>query len=270
MRRRNKRTGPGGLFCAGYVAAIVLCMSASVTGQPSGDCCYDHPYPGCQDPPCEFEICMIFPECCDIEWLPHCTDAAHMNPACNCGGSEPEPCCFGDGHCEMLTPDDCVIMEGISYPGGQCHGTEEACCTPDGLCLMADPYCCEVDHLGVPVFGAQCAFFTEACCDSFPPEGCQDTDPVCCEVSSGWLPGEAMCLGDNNGTGVDDACETIEPEACCFPDGSCLDGLLPDDCTHQGGTPQGSGSVCTGTTEACCIDDGTGVGMFCVDRKSVV
>ncbi len=52
---------------------------------------------------------------------------------------------------------------------------------------------------------------------------------------------------------------TAQPEACCLPDGTCVD-LLPDDCVNQGGTPQGLGTVCSGLTEACCLADGT-----CVD-----
>jgi hypothetical protein len=52
-------------------------------------------------------------------------------------------------------------------------------------------------------------------------------------------------------------------EACCFQDGSCQD-LDPRDCTAQGGTPQGVGSVCASTncppppaTGACCLSDGS-------------
>jgi len=35
----------------------------------------------------------------------------------------------------------------------------------------------------------------------------------------------------------------IQPEACCFPDGSCAE-LTPADCINQGGTPQGPGTTC--------------------------
>ncbi len=36
-------------------------------------------------------------------------------------------------------------------------------------------------------------------------------------------------------------------EACCFPNGTCVD-LLADDCVAQGGEPQGLGAVCETTT----------------------
>ena len=34
-----------------------------------------------------------------------------------------------------------------------------------------------------------------------------------------------------------------EPEACCFPNTSCVD-YTPDDCTARGGQPQGPGTTC--------------------------
>jgi hypothetical protein len=51
-----------------------------------------------------------------------------------------------------------------------------------------------------------------------------------------------------------------QPEACCFPNGSCAD-LLPPDCVAQGGTPQGVGTncatvTCPQPTEACCFPGG--------------
>ncbi|UCG59061.1 MAG: PASTA domain-containing protein, partial [Phycisphaerales bacterium] len=38
----------------------------------------------------------------------------------------------------------------------------------------------------------------------------------------------------------------LEPQACCFADGSCLD-LTPEDCIAQGGTPRGAGTTCATT-----------------------
>ena len=45
------------------------------------------------------------------------------------------------------------------------------------------------------------------------------------------------------------------PEACCLPDGTCVD-LPPTDCRLRDGRPQGPGTACSGTTIACCLDDG--------------
>ena len=64
--------------------------------------------------------------------------------------------------------------------------------------------------------------------------------------------------------------ETLEkekPEACCYPDGSCVDETAAS-CTANGGTPQGSGTDCSTTTcpqptEACCYPDGS-----CVDETA--
>ncbi|MFN0152497.1 MAG: hypothetical protein ACKVU1_17485 [bacterium] len=48
-----------------------------------------------------------------------------------------------------------------------------------------------------------------------------------------------------------------DPVACCYPDGDCKD-VPPEDCTNEGGTPQGGGTKCDTTTctpprlGACC------------------
>jgi len=52
-----------------------------------------------------------------------------------------------------------------------------------------------------------------------------------------------------------------EPEACCFPDGTCQD-LFPVDCFNQNGTPMGMGTACAFIDcpvfdEACCLPDGS-------------
>ncbi|MCK4340197.1 MAG: hypothetical protein KAY37_00550 [Phycisphaerae bacterium] len=43
------------------------------------------------------------------------------------------------------------------------------------------------------------------------------------------------------------------PEACCLPDGTCID-VDPNDCEQQDGVPQGPETVCT-AEEACCLPD---------------
>jgi hypothetical protein len=56
--------------------------------------------------------------------------------------------------------------------------------------------------------------------------------------------------------------EVAVTEACCFPDGNCVD-LTVAECIEKGGTPQGTGTDCASTdcptpepTEACCLPDG--------------
>ena len=56
-------------------------------------------------------------------------------------------------------------------------------------------------------------------------------------------------------------CQSDPPEACCYPDGSCLE-AAPDVCTGAGGTPQGSGTDCNSVScpqpaQACCFTDGS-------------
>jgi hypothetical protein len=46
------------------------------------------------------------------------------------------------------------------------------------------------------------------------------------------------------------------PEACCLPDGSCVD-VTPDVCHQMSGASQGPGTACSGVTIACCLPDGS-------------
>ncbi len=64
------------------------------------------------------------------------------------------------------------------------------------------------------------------------------------------------------------------PEACCLPDGTCID-VPPNDCLNFGGTPMGPGTICAQTDcvfpdeQACCLPDGTCVVVpptECIDR----
>ena len=203
-------------------------------------------------------------------------------------------CCFPGGLCVDMDSLDCQMQGGV--PQGQfCTGTVEACCLPDGGCLMIDPLCCDEEG-GVVVIGGICAGWTEACCDSFLPYGCMDADPTCCEPAlGGWLPGEPFCQGDGNGNLIDDACETQEEgaccygaefesctvttqddceinlmgvyqgdgtmcegmEACCLPDGTCVDADALCCRNELGGIPAGAATLCAGLTVACCFDDGS-------------
>lgn len=46
-----------------------------------------------------------------------------------------------------------------------------------------------------------------------------------------------------------------DEEACCFPDGTCMN-MLTQACIDAGGNPQGPGTSCT-VAEACCLPDGS-------------
>ena len=56
-------------------------------------------------------------------------------------------------------------------------------------------------------------------------------------------------------------CGAPVAEACCMPNGTCID-VTPANCTASGGTPQGCRTtcatvMCTPPTEACCMPNGT-------------
>ena len=236
--------------------------------------------------------------CESYTWTDPTSASEYMS--CRCSPlPQPEACCFVDGRCQDLDPPTCLAIDGMPQgPGTFCLGMQ-ACCLPDGSCVMADAICCddlggipqglnsfctEPQACCVPIMiepGIMCRDLDPLCCDDFggTPQGlgtvcgdqppiacclpdgtCWNVDRLCCDELGG-TPGFApQCLGDQNGNGIDDACET---EACCFaPDGHCLD-LVWTDCIAQGGTPQGPGTGCVNMLMACCVPDATG-GIRCL------
>jgi hypothetical protein len=87
-----------------------------------------------------------------------------------------------------------------------------------------------------------------------PGELCQvfvDGNPTGSPAASSLsFPPDAMITCD---------CPTQEEEEACCVQLSCFT-TTPSDCLANGGTPQGPGTNCTGTLEACCLPDDT-----CVD-----
>jgi hypothetical protein len=79
----------------------------------------------------------------------------------------------------------------------------------------------------------------------------------CAAVVGTLLPG-AMCLGDLNTNGLDDACEGATlgraPRGCCLPDGQCLS-MTIEHCLQAGGTPP-MGGMCLGDADSNGVDDG--------------
>ena len=83
-----------------------------------------------------------------------------------------EACCLPEGVCTNLGPTVCLDLNGTpGGPGSLCTGERVACCMPDGSCQQMDWYCCAT--------------------------GGGQPSPL----------GYEQCLGDNDGSGVDDACE---------------------------------------------------------------
>ncbi|MCK4341914.1 MAG: hypothetical protein KAY37_09355 [Phycisphaerae bacterium] len=219
--------------------------------QETGACC-DWGTLDCWDGVDEYECYNLCPWC---EWLGPGTTCA-----VDCQLQETGACCDWDTlDCwDGMSEADCYNMyPGYDWlgPGSTCIDDcvlpDEGCCLPSGQCWDLPINECLMKE-GNPQ-GQLCTGTIEACC--LPDGSCLEIDLLCCDDLGG-VPGyEPLCLGDLNGNGIDDACEA--PEACCMEDGTCVDGVNPGNCIAQGGTPQGPGSICTGTLEACCLVDGT-------------
>jgi hypothetical protein len=203
--------------------------------------------------------------------------------------AETEACCLPGGSCLNLPPDDCTNMDGTPQgPGTSCGpvmacclsdgacinadslccvnelggvpqglGTncepEEACCMPDGKCRMLTPICC-IDMGGTPMGpGTQCGLALAACCLG---DTCLTIDSLCCMELGGTIPPEWpwFCLGDNDLSGIDDACEAPLKGACCLPEGGCVY-VNPGGCEALGGEYKGDATLCQGDNNANGVDD---------------
>jgi len=210
---------------------------AGGTCSPNADCTSDasgqvsFTYTGSAGPGIdEIEACFV-----DDQQVVQCSQIAEkewIQPI------PPEACCFPDGWCIDLFPDDCLAQGGIPQGESTVCTESEACCFQDDTCAMVDPLCCD-DLGGVPLGAGSVCLGMEACC--LPDDTCVMADALCCVNELGGTP-----------QGAGTVC--TQPEACCFPDDTCqmLDPLC---CVDQGGVPQGAGSVCLGQ-EACCDADG--------------
>lgn len=121
-----------------------------------------------------------------------------------------------------------------------CDGSG-ACCLPDGSCIETDAGNCAIaggayqgdDSLCVD---ANCPTDTQACCFE-STGGCLDLATGDC-INAGGIPGGPGTL-----------CQTFTCfpiGAACLPDGTCIDGVTPDEAAALGGVFQGDGTVCSG------------------------
>jgi hypothetical protein len=161
-------------------------------------------------------VCQGMEACC-LPVTGECVDADALCCVNELGGTPQGPgtscqpteaCCFGDGSCMDLDPLCCQQLGGTPQgPGTQCQPVE-GCCMADGSCRDLDPNCC-VFLGGTPQGpGTQCTK-PMACCVG---DNCIMADPLCCDDQGG-VPspiGAAVCWGDWDGNGVDDACEERE------------------------------------------------------------
>ena len=97
--------------------------------------------------------------------------------------------------------------------------------------------------------------------------------PTAPEVGAPYIAGEPIEAGWDLAFALTTLEET---EACCFPDGTCLD-LLVDQCLSAGGDPQGPGTNCANIDcpvllEACCFPDGSCLDLLgpdCLSRGGI-
>ena len=124
-----------------------------------------------------------------------------------------------------VTPSVCDSLGGCCV-AGECLVLDAAdCAEADGVFQGAGTSCAGVDCTeNVP-----CCFATTG--------GCVELDIFDCEAAGG-VPGP---IGQ---TCADTVCFPVG--ACCLPDGSCSDGLSPEDCAKLSGEFQGDGTDCAG------------------------
>ena len=130
------------------------------------------------------------------------------------------------GGCQMFDPLCCDDQGGTPQGLGTTCGTMIACCFNGGtVCQTMDILCCD-DEGGIPSpIGAPACLgdvnppngVDDAC--EFPTDTtgacCFDEDSTCanltesdCQAQGGDYKGDGtMCLGDNDGNGIDDACD---------------------------------------------------------------
>ena len=127
---------------------------------------------------------------------------------------------------------------------------------------------CEVDD-GVSCTVDRCD--TILGCVHAPDNGACDDGDACtsdsCDPATGCVYTPISC--DDGDACTTDSCDPVTGcrntdiptcGACCLPDDSCLD-LSADECTAQGGEPQGAGTDCA-TTQCCIPPFGTGCTTF--------
>ena len=180
---------------------------------------------------CVMALCHCGPECeagsaipmsaVLPDALPHIL-AAECTPV-DCPLPGVEACCLPDGTCIDKTVGDCAGMGGSPQGSGTTCATttcpaREACCSSffaDGCANAFPAECVASPFFGTPqgagtdcTPGAPGGSTAEACC--LPGGSCVDIEPLCCDDSGGFPSGAPACLTDQNGNGIDDACE-IEP-----------------------------------------------------------
>jgi hypothetical protein len=166
-------------------------------------------------------------------------------------------CCHEDGNgnpmCDILAEADCLIRPNGSYQGdGTTCGEPRACCMPDGGCENLDPVCCELAG-GTPDSLPTLCGNEEGCC--LADGGCLDMTPRCC-----------LAVGGTGGSIL--GCSPAE--ACCLGDGACTE-MDPVCCFGTGGLAVGEDTICE-LPQACEFGDGSCADLdvqCCLDQGGI-
>lgn len=216
------------------------------------------------------------------------------------GPDETGACCFDDGSCLTTTATDCANQGGTfqgvgtvclgdgngNFIDDACEGVVQsgACCYQDGTCVTTTSAACAASGGSYQGGGTYCLGDTspangiDDACETGPFGACCFADGSCnvlsaldCGNQGGTYMGDGtLCLGDNDGNNIDDACEM---GACCYNNGTCAM-LTANDCANSGGVFAGNGSVCLGDGNGNLIDDACEgaypVGACCMTDGSCV
>jgi hypothetical protein len=131
----------------------------------------------------------------------------------------------------------------MTWTSLNCSGGAGACCLTDGSCIETDAANCAAAGGSYQGDGTTCADTsceeeTQACCFE-QTGGCLNLKPSDC-LAAGGVPG---------GAGTQCATHVCFPTgAACMPDGTCIDGVTPDEAQAMGATYMGDGTVCQDIT----------------------
>ena len=199
-----------------------------------------------------------------------------------CGNQTVEgPCdrpdvCDGFGACGPYYQDssfECRPSAGFCDVAELCSGNSADCpedqFQPEGLECRASEGICDVAEFCTG-FNAECpgddiATNTTPCRESISEcdvtEFCTGFSIDC--PGDGFMPADTPCNDDGDNCTFD-FCDSggfcLHPEnpacgACCLPNDSCLDRLLPEECQSQDGSSSGPGTTCMGDGDGDGVDD---------------
>lgn len=139
-----------------------------------------------------------------------------------------------------------LVIDGVGV--SPCDAGTGACCVDTQTCTP-DQTVAQCSAAGGTFLGV----------DSTCSSGACDIRGACCDSITGGctVESEANCNTHGVYQGDFSNCETVSCPiilgACCNADASCTSDLTFDACTSAGGSWQGSGTVCSSITGACCF-----------------